>query len=186
MKETYQHLYNGMLVAIEKCNVVFNSELEIAEECFWRAMEHWEKLKHMIGKEDFTNEKEEIDFFKNVKPKFTCQIEYYIKISRALLFIPEFTSKTCLLEFWKDESRLFQQFLTRNKEFIEYYLSGDTKNDKEYFARLAGEERNFSSLDVYDTDPAYSSLKDPLVRNWMAYELYENYIRLQKLSNTKE
>ena len=73
-----------MIADIEKCMQVELAETAKVENCFWIANNYWEKLKALIDCKGFKNENEEIDFFRNVKPQFTCYKEYFTILSEAI------------------------------------------------------------------------------------------------------
>src|SRR6185503_20075299 len=107
MKQEYQLLHDDMLADIKRCLQLALSEEERFEACFWLTIEYWEKLKKTIQERGFKSEDEEIDFFKNVKPHFTCHIQYFVLLSGSLLFIP--ATKESISMYWGEESRRYKR-----------------------------------------------------------------------------
>lgn len=75
---------------------------------FWKARDYGTQLKELLKSLDFEDENEEADFFRNVKPKFACYIEYFLRISEALLFAPIDLDDAVV--FWKKGKNRFQKF----------------------------------------------------------------------------
>lgn len=160
------------------------TEKECVEDDYWKAKKQWEQCKELLKKVIFENDAEEINFFKNVKPYITCLIEYYVLLSEALLFVPgnrPTDTKELVISFWAEQEKRCQRFFDRHKTIIEYYESGNSALDDEYFLR-----RN-NSIDVSTVSPApvheesneYCTYADPLIRGYLAYKKYNAYVRNQ-------
>jgi hypothetical protein len=119
MKPEYEPLYQDMLQDIERCLQLELPEKERIENCFWIAINYWEKLKDAVKCKGFKGEKDEIDFFRNVKPHFTSEIDYYVLLSEGLLFVPKLRESA--IEYWADESRRFKRICDNNNEIVSYY-----------------------------------------------------------------
>jgi hypothetical protein len=185
MNEKYQPLYSEMLKDIERCLQLELPEKENAESCFWIANKYWEKLKEVIKNKVFKDESEEIDFFRNVKPQFTCNIEYFILLSEALLFIPE--ERPLAVSYWEEEMRRFKRFCDKYDEFIKYYESDKHYNDSMYFLRKSGEDLKFvPTAPVYDVDVAYCTSHDQSVRSYLAHKKYYEFARQRREILLKE
>lgn len=171
---------------------VGKTEKESVEENYWKAKKQWEDCKELIKKTAFENDAVEIQFFKNLKPQITSRIEYYVLLSETLLFVPgnrPTDSKELVISFWKEQEKRCQRYFDKNKTIIEYYDTGKTELDDEYFLR-----RN-NSIDVSSMSPApvneesneFCTYADPLIRGYLAYKKYDAYVKDQlKLLTTSE
>jgi hypothetical protein len=99
MNANFLELYEALVRDINDILQTGSSEKEKMESCFRSGIEHWNKLKEKIKREDFATEEEEIHFFKNVKPRFTGEMEYYTQRYHAILFLPETDTKS-QTNFW--------------------------------------------------------------------------------------
>jgi len=153
----------------------------VAEECFWIANKYWEEIKKIVRDKGFCSEAEEIEFFKVIKPSFTSYLEYFVLLSEALIAAPK--AGQVAISFWEAESKRFQRFIDRNEIFIQYYTSGQTDHDKEYFTRIVSVNNNIQRM-LYDLDPEFWSSHDYLVRGYLAYKRYYDYVmkRLMAIS----
>ena len=101
--------------------------------CFHTAEIYWVRLRTLIAGYQFSSITEEIDFFKNVKPLFTSEIEYYGLVYMAKLFRPETTH--ALEIFWMREFMRLEKFTSENTEFYLYYKNDETFMDEENWGR---------------------------------------------------
>jgi len=84
---------------------------------------------------------EEIDaiyFHKNVLPQFIAECEYCTLLSYSRLFRPS-DNPGDQKGFWERESNRFTKFVEKHKQFLDYYLSARTDNDKLYFSTPSNE-----------------------------------------------
>src|SRR5689334_9574083 len=131
MNQKYQLLYSDMQKDIARCEGLDLPEGEWVTACFWIAHSYWERLKKNIDPTKFDSEKDEIDFFRNVKPQFTSHIEYYTIVSEALICVPQ--KREDAIVYWKGEANRFKRFCERNDDFLRYYESGKRFKDSLYF-----------------------------------------------------
>lgn len=176
--KTYtDNLHAAMLADIHRCYGLHLPEKEKVESCFWIANDYVEKLKQLIITTEFDNEEAEIDFFRNVKPTFTSQIEYFLILNEALPFVP--TIKEEAIHFWEDEKKRFERFCNRNWEFIEYYKSDRHDYDRSYFLRADENWKPVILLASYDSDLRFCSTHDHFIRSYLAQQLYHDYANHQ-------
>ena len=128
----------------------------------------------MIKKYYFTPE--EIDFYKNIKPKFTSYIEYLPLIYLALSFLPDGDINMQRF-FWIEESKKLQKFVEKNIDFVNYYRTGNTKYDIQYFLTANYDLAGFKVSKIYDMDGKFMTSHDHLVAGLFAHEMYHEYVK---------
>lgn len=173
MKEAYAQLHRNMIAEIDDCLNQDMPEKRKSENCFHIALSYGRQLKELMYSKSFEDDDEEIDFFRNVKPQFSCYIEYYRAISSALFFVP--ATKEEAIVFWKNEKKRLQQFIRMYEAFIAYYESDRHSSDKLYFLRESNDLKFVPNLNIYDTDIDWCTSHDRLVRNFLAYKMYGEY-----------
>lgn len=171
-----------MVNEIEKCQNLDISESQRAEQCYWIACDYYFKLKELVRKAPFKNESEEIEFFRDIKPRFTAYMEYFINLVEILPLAENDTSRSGKL--WDEEMLRYSRFYRKNQEFIEYYNNGCTHMDRAYFLRSEKKLCNGSKAIVFDADTQFSTSHDGLVRSLLAYKMYIEYIQ-KKLDELK-
>ena len=177
MSPEYQEYYQQMLAAFHSHEDAHTAQVKVIEACFKSSLDYWGRICNLIKTRGFSGEKEEIRFFKEVKPAFAAFIEYYTYRYHALLFAP-LNSPTELGRFWCWEEKKMQRFYEVNQEFCRYIREGATCRDAEYFLRSSlppDKERVLGDL-IHDGDTGLLSPKDPLVTMMKAYELYGKYL----------
>jgi hypothetical protein len=184
MKKRAEYLYSHLLQDMDHCKRKgFDTKRE-AECCFHIADKYWAILKHEVVHYDFSNEQDEIDFFRVIKPKFTSEIEYYNLVFHMSLPLPDDPVSHEYL--WRIEAQRLKKFIQSNQEFYDYYKSGRNDRDHEYFIRVNSDLSNFPKIKVYDMDSRANTSHDSLVASLIALERYDRYVaeQLDKLKKT--
>ena len=182
MSPVYQEYYQQLQTAFQSLNDSDRTEMERIEACFKSSLDQWGRVCKLVKAKDFGDVREEICFFREVKPSFTAYIEYYTFRYHAILFAPQ-NDPLEMKRFWRWEERKMQRFYENNREFCRYMYEGDTRCDIEYFLRVKdGNHSGLKSDLIHDLDVGLISPKDPLVTVMKAYELYDRYIKQQTFS----
>ncbi len=139
MNFSSMQLYAQMQEEIGQLEALSKNEIARLEGCFSIALVYLEKIKERSAAYVFRYEKDEIHFFKNIKPLFISAIEYYTLLYQAVIFKPN--EKEQQLAYWLQQLKRIDRFNNRHREFCQYYMSGLTHRDKFYFTR-AGNAKN--------------------------------------------
>lgn len=180
MSPEYQEYHQQLSTAFHSHEETSRTEMEMIEACFKSSLDCWGKVCKQVKKTGFRDIRDEIRFFREVKPSFAAFIEYYTFRYHAILFAPVNDIRE-LNRFWRWEEKKMQRFYEENGEFCRYMREGNTHRDTEYFLRAAILPGSRLSADlIHDLDAGLVSAKDPMVTIMKAYELYEQYLK-QKL-----
>lgn len=175
MKKELELLHVQMMEELESVVRLSKDEKDMTESSFWLSNSYWDRAKDLIKKRGFKDEREEIEFFKEIKPKFTSRLEYFILLSSALSFVPKDQEKA--IYYWKEEEMRCQRFSEKNGDFIGYYERGSKEMDSIYFKRVNDDLKQLLKLVSYDGDPAFCSSHDYLVRSLLAHRRYDEYVK---------
>lgn len=181
MRIDTEKLLDEMLAAISE-KLKQPNKTDMVESCFWIASKFWETLKNGIDLSFFEYQGKEINFFRNIKPRFTSQIQYYSMLAEAVLFVPKIAELE--FEYWKNEQKRYRRFCDRNKEFVEYYESKSVYLDSIYFVKVSPEWVPPFQPVNYDADKKFCSSHDHLVRGLLAHQMYHAYVQ-EKLTLVK-
>lgn len=165
-----------MLTEIDKCWQTDKPDKEKAENCFWISHHYCYKIKKIALQDGFSTDKEEIDFFRNVKPQFTCFNDYYVILSESLMFVPPQTEPA--LDFWNEEAKRFKRFCIKHNEFIKYYESDTSHMNDQYFLRRNVRAEITTTQNEGDKD--FCTNYDLLLGNYLAQKKYLEYILCRK------
>jgi hypothetical protein len=157
MNEASLILYDSMIAEMDVC---LARELDIRaaiECCFNVGQSYSAQIQKMLEDYKFPSEKDEIDFYKAVKPLFKSQLDYYNLVYHAELFKPT-TNPGEMKEFWVKEHQKLDRFILDNREFYDYYKTGATNLDEQYFLT-----------------PDQAVYYDDLIAELLALERYNRY-----------
>jgi hypothetical protein len=132
MKESWMILYNSMISEMNDCLAKIQEPRAAIECCFNVGQSYSAQVQRILEDYKFPSDKDEIDFYKSVKPLFKSQIEYYNMVYHAELFKPT-TNPGEMKEFWVKEHQKLDRFILDNTEFYNYYKNGETAKDEQYF-----------------------------------------------------
>ena len=133
-----------------------------------------EKLKNDISQNPFTDEAEEIRFFKYVKPKFTAEHYYAMEIFTIETARP-LNDIVALRTFYEQELRYISRFWEQNK-FLYTYFQYDM-NDLDHLLFVRGKRP--SDIPIPDTlilDPDFNTCCDQLWGKFLAFDRLHDYL----------
>lgn len=187
MNEKWQAIYEVLSRDIDLLRGSGSPGLPHTEACFKCCLDHWSALKKMVLRDLFEDEREEILFFKYVKPKFTGQLEYFTQIYQFQLFCPV-DDAAQLKTFIKHEQWKIDQFKINQKAFIKYYVSGQNGLDARFFLRRNFEAKPSPNVCIYDLDPRLLTTGDWMLTLLMSYEQYDRFLKnvLRTLENIRQ
>ncbi|MDP4217959.1 MAG: RteC domain-containing protein [Bacteroidota bacterium] len=146
------------------------------EWCHRSCLDYWKKLKEQVAMQPFANAREEIDFFRSVKPMFLGKLEYYALLMQFHLFCPV-DDPARAAEYMDQEISKIWRFRDHHADFLQYLRRGDVFRDGEYFLRCRQGEQDFVLNRIYDHDHSLSSKMDGLLAQVNAYRWYEDFLR---------
>lgn len=161
-----------MLIQLKHCGNSFYCNHEQVQNAFAICNLAWKEVKDKLSHHRFSDEDEEIEFFKKIKPRFTSMIEYYCLIYHSVLFEPD--DAVMSIEFWKRECSRLEKFRAEHKGFIACYQNNRCLMDRHYFLRKYFTESSASTLKIYDDRNTVTN-GDLLVTVLMALTKYDNY-----------
>jgi len=142
------------------------------------------EVRLFIYEHPFENQRQEIEFFKVIKPKFTCELLYYSALQQLLSKTPADSlprKKAYLLSELEKLSGFFQD----HQELYGYIRGESTHMDHVWFLRQNTDCPAvwFSDLSGVNMDLEFSTPQDHKVAAFLAYERLCLYceMQLQKL-----
>lgn len=149
--------------------------MPLAERSIQVAKNVMEQLRKDVTAYEFASQEEEINFFKEVKPRFYSKLIYFLRIYRIETRRPTGSNET-QQKYLRKELRRLTSFFEENLNFYQYYRSGATYLDEKYFLR--GHQDIYLTLDTYhfDADPKFSTSHDFRVAKIHAHELLRIYL----------
>lgn len=133
-----------------------------------------EQLKKHVQEHPFESEQEQIDFFKNTKPRFYCWYIYVIELHHILLTVPVGTDQM-IRDYFMDELKLVNRYFTLHQFYYQYFVRNETAMDEFYF--LPANREDFpAGQEQAGTDPGFSTNQDYIFSKFRAYEMLRTFL----------
>jgi hypothetical protein len=168
-------LLNEFEIENDKVDYDYLDLLKTSENAFVLCMEFIDKLKLFLVNNGFTDEDEEIQFFKHIKPRFTSQLIFYREIHNIESRKPDQSVKKSIRYFRKQRKEL-KRFFASNSDFIRYYNIGNTSLDKEYFLRNRFDIKNNPDMSFYEYDKSFSTSQGNKIAILIANKKINSYL----------
>jgi len=134
------------------------------------------KLKNYISSYAFENVTEEVNFFKEIKPKFYSKYIYFINVHNFLLQKPT-GGERIQQDYIQMHLAELKTFFDHNRAFYSYYRSGMTQMDEIYYTR--GGFDVHAELEDFEEDEQYSTSHDYKLSKIIANEKFQEYLTLE-------
>ena len=142
-----------------------------------------DKLKKQFLKNKTISTDNEIDFFRNIKPKFTSLYIYHNAIFKIETKMPH-GGERIAKKYLNKELKKLKRYFDNNLDFYNYYRTGSSYLDYKYFVR--GNHDVKLRLDSYyfEADHTFSTTHDFKIAKILAHDLVQVYIetKIHKIS----
>ncbi|GGK18886.1 RteC domain-containing protein [Parabacteroides faecis] len=152
-----------------------NDYIKLSLEMSHVLADAFDRLKEFIISYEFRSEEEEIDFFKDVKPRLFCKLIYYRKIYNIEMLRPV-ASVNRQKEYLNNELDTINKYTNKRLDFIRYFRSGATYLDKLYFLRGQTDTEQYLEAFYYELDPQFSTNCDFKVARILANDMLHAYL----------
>jgi hypothetical protein len=147
--------------------------IESVEKNVLLAQKALSELRYLVEKHEFKDEKEEIYFFKHVKPQFSSSLIYWKSILTLHLHKPV-GGDTNLRKYYRRRFKTLKSFYELHTPMYEYMRGNYEYMDKLYFLRSSSQFED--TTDSADLNPKFTTAKDRLVGEIYANDLLEQHI----------
>lgn len=178
---------NKILAQIHHQEEKFSSQMmPTAEEAYQMTLflkEMLFNIKAQVIQDGFTNEQQEIDFFKNIKPQILGKLIYYNKVFRIETTCPVSNGKIHQSYYENQLKALKLEYKERicNEDFYRYYRAGRTDRDHTYFRLGQINYHDGLKSGVFEIDLSFTTYYDNKIAYIIANELLYIYM-LTKIS----
>lgn len=137
-------------------------------------MEGYGKLRAAYINQKASKE-EEIDFFKNDKPRLTSQIIYFNDLYSIECNRPA-ASEKAIRKYYAKQLKKLEQFFIDNAAFYRYCRKGDQYRDDTYFLRNQQESKCLADSFLVQIDRSFATSHDYKAAQVLAYERLQDYL----------
>lgn len=140
-------------------------------------------IKQLVTERGFKDDKEEVNFFRVIKPQILGKLIYYNKVYRIESTCPVKNGKMYYTFYSIQLERLKREYVEHicNSYFYRYYRSGRTDRDNTYFKRGNINYHDGLNSIVFEIDTSFSTFFDYKVARIIANELLYSFL-LTKIS----
>lgn len=133
-------------------------------------------LKKLVQKQGFKSEKNEIFFFKYLKPKIASKLIYHIQVFNIETGRPSGTKKQ-QIKYYERHLKGINRFTENNIDLCQYYRSDSTFLDEKYFMRGKADLHLILDSNFFNFDLTFNTSHDHLVAQMLANDMLSLYIR---------
>jgi len=173
MKETILLLHEEMIKAIGRLGGETTGSA-LTDRCYHIAADHWQRIKEYIRRIGFSDDADEIDFFKNRKVLFTGLLEFYLLLYRFQVYAG--AGSGLLEEFRKGEVDRIRNFRETHASFKSYYDQARAEWDDLYFLRRKFHKVQRPPSQVYDRATDFWTNGDWIVTLLTANRQFERFL----------
>ena len=142
------------------------------------------ELKQDILSHPFTDEEEEINFFKHRKPMLLGRLMYFYTVLHIESYCPP--CRELADDYYRKKQEEQKLFFDRCVSFYQYYRSGATYRDHYYFLREKKEICPETEMYLFDEEPEFSTGYDRVVARILAMEMLYAYLTARRHALTRE
>jgi predicted nucleic-acid-binding protein len=127
------------------------------------------ELKHFIHTYSFRNTKEEIQFFKEIKPVIASHYFYHKKLFSIAMF-DAYRDRESRLKNYNTILFALERYARKHKDLYEYFMSGSTLLDRAYFT-LEG-----NRISGINSDDKFTTGTDTVLSKFIAHQMIHAFI----------
>ena len=182
--DSFQRLYDELLAGLNQIQSGSQEPiLEIAKRCVGFVKLSMNKLRVEVAGKQFS-QKEEIFFFKHIKPLFHHHLVFWATVSNIELLRPIGGKEEVKMYLQIELSKLSYFFASQAGLYM-YCRSGETMMDEVFFLR---DNQDYSTTNPHsvDNDRSFSTSHDYLVAKILANEKLQDYLsnKIQNLDQS--
>lgn len=163
LKENIQHYNDLGATAVKKLSGVLHAVQDVVKE-----------LQAYVASNPFTDQSEEIHFFKYEKPRFVSERLFSLEVFTVETNKP-LSDELHLKAYYQSELGIIKRFFDQHSFLYQYYLMDGSELDKIYFTR-GGEPPLLFLADTAEIDPTFSTPGDFLFAKFIALERLREYL----------
>jgi hypothetical protein len=152
--------------------------IQLAEQAIRSSVAVLERLKIFFIKQKRLNKKEEIEFFRDIKPKFAAKLIYYNEIYTIETNRPLGSQKT-IRKYYKAELLKLKVFFIENQEFYRYYRTANNYLDYKYFVKTKYDFKLMVDSYYFQADHRFTTSHDYKVARILANDEIKVFLEEQ-------
>jgi hypothetical protein len=182
MKLFSESLMSELQQQLKMIHLQTENPIQSAEQAMKICLAALERLKTFFIKYKGLNKKEEIEFFRDIKPKFAAKLIYYSEIYTIETNKPLGSHKT-ISRYYKAELFKLKAFFHENQEFYRYCRTANNYLDSKYFIREKYDLKLMMDSVYFQIDHRFATSHDYKMARIIANDEIKNYLleQMEKL-----
>ncbi|MDV7188474.1 RteC domain-containing protein [Lutibacter sp. TH_r2] len=175
--------YKGEIAIVEKSDLqdikILRKGINLSRKCL-------NEFSKLVRNHKFESKKNEIKFFKELKPEVEGRLHFFKKAHKFMLAFPN-TSNSLKRKSITAEMQKLNFRECKHQDFLSYYRSNQKKLDHIYFIRGVSQLELFLDFSNQFIDPEFNTSHDFLVTKIIAQDLQIEFYKkqLQELKKKK-
>ena len=175
MLDQYKILITELESELYFITIEIDDPLKLAEKAIESISSTLDKIKNLVIEASFETQDDEIDFFKNTKPKILSKLIYYSSIYKIETKKPNGGQKI-IRKYFNNELFNLKIFFDNNLEFYRYHRTGNTFLDNKFFVRGKHDLKLNIETNYFDADHRFTTSHDNNIAKIMANDLIKVYL----------
>jgi hypothetical protein len=184
MLDQYKILITELENELNFITIEIDDPIKLAEKAIKSISSTLSKIKTLVIEASFQSQDDEIDFFKNTKPKILSKLIYYSSIYKIETKKPNGGEKI-IRKYFNNELFKLKIFFDNNLEFYRYHRTGSTFLDNKFFVRGKHDLKLNIETNYFDADHRFSTSHDNKIAKIMANDLIQVYLE-DELTNLEK
>ncbi|MES2590203.1 MAG: RteC domain-containing protein [Bacteroidota bacterium] len=178
MEKYVQNLINKLDLGLIDLEEKEQNVILFSKSAFNLCTSHLNDLRNFICTYNFSNEVEEIYFFKHLKPTIASKQILYNKMYKIESHCTRLPRKL-KVEFYQNEIDKIQSFFEKKSTYFNYYKTENILSDQYYFRRKEIDINLHLEQDLFDLDTLFSTFFDIHFNKIRAFEVLLTYLENQ-------
>ena len=185
MNNNYKQLLFELTEQLSFINLEIDNPISKSEKSVQVSLLIYNKLKKQFLKEKSFSDEFQIEFFKNVKPKFTSLYIYHNAIYKIETKMPRGGNRIAK-KYLNKELKKLKRYFDNNLEFYNYHRTGSCYLDFKYFVRGNLDVKLRLDSFYFEADHNFSTSHDFKIAKILAHDLVQVYIETKILKIGKK
>jgi hypothetical protein len=178
MKLFAESLMSELEHHLKSIHLETENPVQSAEQAIRSSIDALDTLKTFFIKYKRLNKSEEIEFFRDIKPKFAAKLIYNNEIYSIETNKP-FGSQKTMGKYYKAELLKLKVFFIENQEFYRYYRTGNNCLDNKYFIRAKYDLKLMLDSFYFQADHRFTTSHDYKVARILANDEIKKFLEEQ-------
>lgn len=175
MLDQYKILITELENELNYITIEIDDPIKLAAKAIESISGTLSKIKTLVIEASFQSQDDEIDFFKNTKPKILSKLIYYSSIYKIETKKPN-GGRKIIRAYLNNELYKLKVFFDNNLELYRYHRTRSAFLDNKFFVRGKHDLKLNIETNYFDADHRFTTSHDNIIAKIMANDLIQVYL----------